>query len=146
MKNKIKIEDVKENEVTEEILTRVDYGDFQALFTKFEIGSVFRAGKKKVDMIREAITALKVKKELEKNGSEEDIEDAIKQSEEKKKVKVVKKVEEQKSDLRKRIEGMKLSPEQIQRNIQNIKAMLKEPVVPSRNALLKKKEILESLK
>ena len=145
MSDKIKIEELNENEITEQVLTNVAYGDFQALFKKIGIDTIFRAGKKKVDMIKEAIGALKIKKELEQQGSKEEIVDVIKKNQEAKDKEETEQKEKSQSDLEKAIKEMDLSPEQIANNIRNIKGMLKDNFQAHRPILLQKLAILESL-
>lgn len=145
MSDKIKVEDVKENEVTKQVLEKVDYGNFQELFKKLNIESVWRAGKKKVDMISQAIEALKIKKGLEQSGSKEEVIDIIKQNEEDRKTKESEQKVKSKSELRETIEKANLSQTQIKRNLGNIGRALNDNFQPHRKTLLEKKDILESL-
>jgi len=145
-------------EVTFEELNIIKYNDLKAKFTELGIESAFTGGKKKEDLINDALDKLKKVKELKaQDMSDEEIKDELNKDDviqaEEARLKAIEDAKDglmtQKEaghELKEKIIGMKLSPEQISSNIASIKANLKNNVTEvARRILLNKLVILESL-
>tara|TARA_R110000744_G_scaffold373093_1_gene485111 strand:- start:774 stop:1220 length:447 start_codon:yes stop_codon:yes gene_type:complete len=139
--------------MTAEDFKDVKYGDLLAKFTELGIPDVWKAGKKKKQMIDKAIEQLAVIKSLENNGlKEEEIKEELKIVEVKKaEAKEAKELEEvveaKKADkaIVAKVEKAGLTQDQIKANLRSIEQNLMSNVPAQRIVLLKKKEALLAL-
>tara|TARA_R110000796_G_scaffold68451_3_gene156823 strand:+ start:2689 stop:3135 length:447 start_codon:yes stop_codon:yes gene_type:complete len=139
--------------MTAEDFKDVKYGDLLAKFTELGIPDVWKAGKKKKQMIDKAIEQLAVIKSLENSGlKEEDIKEELKIVEVKKaEAKEAKELEEvveaKKADkaIVAKVENAGLTQDQIKANLKSIEQNLMSNVPAQRIVLLKKKEALLAL-
>ena len=126
------------DEVNVEYLKKFDYQDLSTVFKELGVPSAWKAGKKKVDLIKEAISQLSfLKKALKKNDEESEVEK-----------KDVEKVEVKKTEVKK--EGKKEvvkdndAKEALLKRMANIDANLKNNVPAHRLILLGKKRAIEA--
>jgi hypothetical protein len=139
--------------MTAEDFKDVKYGDLLAKFTELGIPEVWKAGKKKKQMIDKAVEQLAVIKSLENSGlKEEDIKEELKIVEVKKaEAKEAKELEEvveaEKADkaIVEKVEKAGLTHDQIKANLRSIEQNLMSNVPAQRIVLLKKKEALLAL-
>jgi hypothetical protein len=149
---------MKEIKLTFEDLNKVKYGDLEETFTELGIPGAWKPGTKKKVLIEEALAQLRDLKELVENGMSE--EEAKKKllikSQERKLAEQIEKEKRKKelevkevskaTDLMRRIKRMKLSDEQLQYNLRNIRGNLKNaPSGPNRLILLQKEAAIEAI-
>jgi len=136
--------------ITKEELELVAYKEMQAKFEELGVPEVWKPGKKKETMILEAIEKLNLIKSLENAGLEkDDIEKAVSKvkdnKEELAKAEALKEAQEkealEKAQTEKAVE-LKLTLPQIEKNLKNIEANLKNNIPSQRVLLLNKKAML----
>lgn len=138
------------NKITKEQLEQVAYKDLLSKFKELGLPEVWKPGKKKAEMIKEALEKLDLVKSLENAGLEsQDIEKAVakvdQQKEQQQRAEELKLAEEKEAAEQKVVEQiveLKLTLPQIQKNLANIEANLKNNVTAQRNTLLLKKAML----
>ena len=139
--------------MTAEDFKDVKYGDLLAKFTELGIPDVWKASKKKKQMIDKAIEQLAVIKSLENNGlKEEEIKEELKivevkkaEAKEAKELEEVVEAKEADKAIVAKVEKAGLTQDQIKANLRSIEQNLMSNVPAQRIVLLKKKEVLLAL-
>lgn len=138
--------------ITADELSKVKYGDLLAKFEELGVKAAWKAGKKKKQMIDDAIERLKIKSELESNGQEvieENVEKVIDDKKEEvaqEKKAAKEEVQKEREEDKKKLQNSNLSQEEIKLNIERIDNLLKGNSIPTqRPILLRKRQWLSDL-
>lgn len=139
--------------VTAEDLNEVKYHDLLAKFTELGIPEVWKGGAKKATLITKAVEKLKIKASLESIGlDEEEVSKEVEKmaikkakAEDKKILEVAKQEEAKDKAVVKKIQKLKLTKEQIERNIKVVKGNIAGGVPSHRPMLQLKLETLLDL-
>ncbi len=138
---------------TAEDFKDVKYHDLLAKFTELGVPEAFKRGSKKVDLIAKAVERLKIKASLESVGlSKEEVSKEVEKmaikkakAEDQKILDQAKQVEKQEKAMVKKIAKAKLTKEQLEYNIKNIRANIAGGVPSQRQILQVKLEALLDL-
>ena len=144
--------------VTFETLDAVKYNQLNETLTELGVGQAFKAGKKKVDIINDALSKLEIVSKLKESGADKkEIDLELNKTDEERDVDQQKKAQEDflkeeqakkeaAAKQKKEIVEAKLSPEQIAANIKRIEGNLKnQPTQAAREVLLRKLTMLQGL-
>jgi DNA-binding transcriptional regulator GbsR (MarR family) len=132
--------------ITYESLSEVAYGDLLATFKELGVESAWKPGKKKSDMIQNALGQLTVIKQgLAEGKSQEEIDQSleVQKTIQEEAPQKAKEEEEAKDKVKEEIVSKDLSKEQIEAAIKNIDANLKGGASTHRLILLAKRKALQ---